>query len=205
VRPSGGALPLLLLSVASGAMDAIAFLGLGGVLTSAMTGNTALLGIAVGRGDVAGAVGSLIALAAFICGIAAAELISGRPRRLYALEIALALAFAAIWQWAFRTHVLIALSALAMGVQGVAARRTIRFGITTIVFTTPLLRIVRTAVRHLTGDAVGTAEAKRARLEGVALVSYAASVAACAFALASDMQWIAWLPALAACAAVCLV
>lgn len=39
---------LALLAVAAGSVDVLAFAGLGGVLPSAMTGNTALLGRALG-------------------------------------------------------------------------------------------------------------------------------------------------------------
>jgi hypothetical protein len=43
---------LALLGFASGSMDALAFFNLGQVFPSAMTGNTALLGLALGQGDV---------------------------------------------------------------------------------------------------------------------------------------------------------
>jgi hypothetical protein len=41
-----------MLGFASGSMDALAFFNLGEVFPSAMTGNTALLGLALGQGDV---------------------------------------------------------------------------------------------------------------------------------------------------------
>ena len=43
---------LALLGFASGSMDALAFFNLGEVFPSAMTGNTALLGLALGQGHV---------------------------------------------------------------------------------------------------------------------------------------------------------
>ena len=45
------ALDLACLSLASGCTDVMTFLNLGDVFTSAMTGNTALLAIAIGRGQ----------------------------------------------------------------------------------------------------------------------------------------------------------
>ena len=46
---------LTLLAVAAGCVDAASFLGLGQVMTAAMTGNTVLLGLALGQADAAGA------------------------------------------------------------------------------------------------------------------------------------------------------
>src|ERR1700757_4452207 len=54
---------LALLGFASGNMDALAFFNLGQVFPSAMTGNTALLGLALGQGDVIAALRPLIAFA----------------------------------------------------------------------------------------------------------------------------------------------
>ena len=50
------------LSFASGCTDVLTFLKLGNVFTSAMTGNTALLAIEIGRSDMAGASRALMAL-----------------------------------------------------------------------------------------------------------------------------------------------
>jgi uncharacterized membrane protein YoaK (UPF0700 family) len=47
-----GDVGLALLGFASGSMDALAFFDLGEVFPSAMTGNTALLGLALGQGNV---------------------------------------------------------------------------------------------------------------------------------------------------------
>src|SRR5437660_11648422 len=66
------ALGLALLSFASGATDVLAFIKLGHLFTSAMTGNTALLAIALGQGHVAAAGRSLTALLGFALGLALA-------------------------------------------------------------------------------------------------------------------------------------
>jgi uncharacterized membrane protein YoaK (UPF0700 family) len=59
------AIALVLLTLGSGATDAIAFLGLGGTFTANMTGNLVLIGL-VGREDYAGtAVRATVACVAF--------------------------------------------------------------------------------------------------------------------------------------------
>ena len=70
---------LLVLAWAAGIMDAVAYLGLG-VFTTMMTGNTALLALAIGRGQLASIVGAGLALAAFSAGAAIGALIAGRRR-----------------------------------------------------------------------------------------------------------------------------
>jgi uncharacterized membrane protein YoaK (UPF0700 family) len=67
-----GDVGLALLGFASGSMDALAFFNLGEVFPSAMTGNTALLGLALGQGDVIAASRPFIAFAGFLAGAAAA-------------------------------------------------------------------------------------------------------------------------------------
>jgi len=68
---------LLVLAWAAGIMDAVAYLGLG-VFTTMMTGNTALLAFAIGRGELASIVGAGLALAAFSAGAAIGGLVAGR-------------------------------------------------------------------------------------------------------------------------------
>ena len=61
---------LSFMAIASSATDVIAFLKLQKVFTSAMTGNTALLGIALGSGDFFAAFNSLIAVMGYLAGVA---------------------------------------------------------------------------------------------------------------------------------------
>lgn len=70
-----------LLAVNSGATDAVSFLALGGVFSSVMTGNMALLGLSVSRLDGALAARSVIALVGYIAGCVVAGRITGSPRR----------------------------------------------------------------------------------------------------------------------------
>jgi ABC-type hemin transport system ATPase subunit len=66
---------LSFLSFASGSTDVLSFVGLTGVLTSAMTGNTAILGLALGQAQLPTASRTFDALAAFLCGVAAGTLL----------------------------------------------------------------------------------------------------------------------------------
>src|SRR5580698_4371536 len=83
---------LVLTAFAAGLVDVLSFAKLGGVFTSAMTGNLALLGFYASTGAVRSAIKSTIALAGFIVGCAIGT-IQGRrqtnrsaARRILALE-----------------------------------------------------------------------------------------------------------------------
>jgi uncharacterized membrane protein YoaK (UPF0700 family) len=143
---------LVLLSFAAGTMDAIAFLALGDVFTSAMSGNTILLGLALGQGQLTAASRSLAAFAGYVVGVAGAAVTLKPPRlgirRTLELELLLLAVFAG-W-WSFRggatppsnPYGLIILSALAMGLQGGIGRAIGATGIPTIVVTSTLTAIV---------------------------------------------------------------
>lgn len=152
-------LALAALALASGVTDVAAFLTLGDVFTSAMTGNTALLGIALSQGRLLSATHSASALLGFMLGasLATAISISNTPdkvdnlsviRPLLLVEILCLSLFAAILTFVGRPgesvllYGLILLSAIGMGVQGVATRQLNSPGINTIVFTSTLLSIV---------------------------------------------------------------
>lgn len=159
-------LGLGLLSAGAGCTDVLAFLKLGELFTSAMTGNTALLAIALGRGHLLAASRSLCALLGFALGVVLATILSGHwesqgrdrrgvVRRLLPVELVFLVACAALWSsrlFAVQGIVLyavIALSALSMGIQAVAARHSNSSGISTIVFTTNLINILAAATRAL--------------------------------------------------------
>src|SRR6266851_9068882 len=59
---------LLVLTWAAGSVDAISYLGLGHVFTAMMTGNTVLLGLAIGQGEILAVLRSVLALAGFVAG-----------------------------------------------------------------------------------------------------------------------------------------
>ena len=151
-----GTLLLLSLSFAAGATDVLSFLDFGGVFTSAMTGNTALLALAIGRGQVLAAAHSLTALFGFVVGALIGEALASSGerslspasvRRLLIVELAAIAACAALWTAVARAadamlYPVILLSAIGMGVQGVAGRLANSVAINTVVFTSVLIRIV---------------------------------------------------------------
>ncbi len=160
-RAEAGDFGLALLSFASGSMDALAFFNLGQVFPSAMTGNTALLGLSLGQGHLIEASRPFIAFAGFLAGAAVASAsvelwlhklsISRAVCPLLALESCLLAAFALAWWFIDRPiagvwlYGLIVAASSGMGIQSVAARLVGRSGITTVVFTSTLTAIVTSA------------------------------------------------------------
>jgi uncharacterized membrane protein YoaK (UPF0700 family) len=142
---------LLILAWAAGSVDAINYLGLGHVFTANMTGNTVFLAISLGEGQVLAASRSVASLIGFCLGAAlGTEVIRrGRKRlgtpgwspvitRAIALEGVILALFATGWYIAgarpdfLAVHVLIVLSALAMGIQSAAI---LRIGVTGVATT----------------------------------------------------------------------
>jgi uncharacterized membrane protein YoaK (UPF0700 family) len=156
---------LALLGLASGVMDALAFFNLSEVFPSAMTGNTALLGLALGQGDMIGASRPVAAFVGFLAGAAAATASLDlwldklpAPRAIFwllALEACLLATFALAWRFIDRPIVgawlysLIVIGSFAMGLQSVAARLVGRPGVTTVVFTSTLTSIVTAATNAM--------------------------------------------------------
>ncbi|GAA5263623.1 hypothetical protein ACOSOMT5_P0043 [Acidiphilium sp. MT5] len=153
------------LAFAAGSADAFAFHRFHDVFTSAMTGNTALLGIALGQGHLIAASRSLAALGGFSAGATLGTFLAdlgakasgaARLRRLLVLEFFLLLLVAL--GWAIAPHPLfhaplyglILIGAMAMGLQSVAARTIDLPGIPTVVFTTTLTMIMMGITRAIT-------------------------------------------------------
>jgi len=131
---------VLLLAWAAGSVDAIGFFGLNHVFTANMTGNTVLLGLSLGQGHGLAALSNIVALVGFAAGVALGALVvnkGGQPgtwdRHVTAalfLETVMLAAFTVIWHIAPQgrqvgsaaLYFLIALSALAMGIQSAAVR-----------------------------------------------------------------------------------
>lgn len=127
---------LLLLAGVSGSIDAMGYLRLGHVLTANMTGNTVLLGIAIGEGKFASVMKSFTALLGFILGVAAGSLlVQGKRKGWFAtfsfsltLEFFLILVMAILWlrfikpNENFALFSCIILSAIAMGLQSATIR-----------------------------------------------------------------------------------
>lgn len=197
---------ILLLSLASGGMDALSFLALG-VFTSAMTGNAALFGLALGQSRMSNASRSALAFAGFAAGVALASAMPSRPRLVLFAEAALLGAFAALWpqrvpaiyapialSQAFLPE-LILLAGVAMGMQSRTARRLNAPGVNTVVFTSTLTEIVGALTDAALGRAPRRIRPQTWRQIG-AFVSYVAG-AGCLGALAVADFKLAAIPALA--------
>jgi uncharacterized membrane protein YoaK (UPF0700 family) len=178
---------LFALTVSSGAVDAISFLALGKVFTAFMTGNFVFLGMAIARHTEAPSiVAVLVPMAGFGLGVYLATLIvtprqnealddneSTRvvwsPRVTHALAVSLLPHFALVLLWistggsptGSTTLGLLALWALAMGMQSAAVRRLDVGGIYTTAATATVIFLSGSfAHRPLSGE-------ERRRLSGV--------------------------------------
>jgi uncharacterized membrane protein YoaK (UPF0700 family) len=175
---------LFLLTLSSGAVDAISFLGLGKVFTAFMTGNIGFLGMAISRNAGApSAIAVLVSMAGFAAGVylatrivappdrAAAQHAEGTPRVVWpgAITFCLGLAllphlgFVTIWlavsgqPGVEATRALLATWALAMGMQSGAVRRLDVSG----VFTTAATATYIFLIGNVAGDRPANLERRR--------------------------------------------
>ena len=198
------------LAVASSSLDVITFLTLDQVFASAMTGNSALLGIAISRGNWVAASKPAIALIGFVIGTATAtaasnaNLSSARQRaalmKLLLLEATCLAIFALARQPSsdgmpiVRHSLLILLCAFSMGIQVVVAKTVGAKGVSTIVFTSTVAAAASSVVNILLGRQSGP----QVRDDTVRQVlSFAAYV--CGAVIAGILAWskfvlLAWLP-----------
>jgi uncharacterized membrane protein YoaK (UPF0700 family) len=72
---------VVLLAFTAGCVDAISYLGLGRIFTANMTGNTVLLGLALGQAQGLAALRSAVALAGYLAGAACGALLIGRAAK----------------------------------------------------------------------------------------------------------------------------
>jgi uncharacterized membrane protein YoaK (UPF0700 family) len=199
---------LALLALASGSSDAVAFLTFGSVFTSAMTGNMALLGIAVSRGQLSDAFQGLSALTGFVVGAATAAAVSEyrgdvgltrELRPLFALEAAYLACFALLWTATRHppegsaVFALIVLSAAAMGIQSVAARRINAPGINTIVFTSTLVSIIMSITTAVVRRARPFVSFAARRQIGI-FFTYTIGVIIAGILRHHELVWVAFLP-----------
>jgi uncharacterized membrane protein YoaK (UPF0700 family) len=158
------------LTVVTGATDAIAFTRLGGVFTSVMTGNMVLLGVGLGRTTWSILSHAGLAVAAFMVGTMVGARIAGAPRpgdqtwprpitTALTCELALFLTVAIVW-WTTGSApstttatVLLAISALALGLQSSAVLRLNVSGLSTTYLTGTLTTLLHTVTvtRRLKG------------------------------------------------------
>ena len=145
---------LIVLTIVTGVVDALAYLRLGHVFVANMTGNVVFLGFAAAGAGGLSVPGSLLALAFFLCGGLAAGRLAGRlgDDRRRGLRAAYGRArllrggrggrsFAGQHLGTGSRYALIALLALAMGVQNATARRLAVADLTTTVLTLTLTGI----------------------------------------------------------------
>ncbi|MBO1414765.1 YoaK family protein [Streptomyces sp. FH025] len=147
-----GPLPplMLLLTVATGVVDAVSYLGLGHVFVANMTGNVVFLGFALAGAPGLSAVNSLVSLAAFLAGALVGGRLGSRTAhrgRLLAIATGLqtALTIGAAVTAALADggadYALIVLLGLGMGLQNAVARRIAVPDLTTTVLTLTLTGI----------------------------------------------------------------
>lgn len=175
--PLGRELVLAGLALSSGAIDAISYLGLGKVFTAFQTGNLVFLGLSLVRAGGPVVWLPLISLAAFAVGVALGTRLlrpahtSRRPwqRALVTLGLAALAEAGFLAGWAAvsgrptggTTEILIAVSALAMGLQSVAV---LSLGLASI-FTTAATATIVGLVSDLAG--IQQVPRERIRLAGV--------------------------------------
>lgn len=152
-----------MLTLGTGAVDAISFLRLGGVFSSVITGNLVLLGLAAGSANGELAAHIVVAGAAFVAGVLCGARLTGPavphhpiwPARVnvsLAAELAVLTVFLGWWVAAGARPDgggqlgLLALAALAMGVQSAAVRAIGITGLSTTYMTGSLTSALATVV-----------------------------------------------------------
>jgi uncharacterized membrane protein YoaK (UPF0700 family) len=156
---------VVVLTVVTGATDAIGFTRLGGVFTSVMTGNMVLLGVSVGRSEGSLAMHAGLALGGYVVGTWVGARVAGRPVReqpvwprpiTSALGVQLAVfAIFGVW-WEVTgghpspeaTYALIAVNAVALGIQSGAVMRFGVPGLSTTYLTGTLTHLVASLNRR---------------------------------------------------------
>ena len=162
---------LLVLTCAAGLVDAISYLEMGHVFTAMMTGNTVLLALAIGQGELMAALRSTLALVTFSAGAAGGAMVLQRGRMrgewpaivtaTLTIEAVVLGVFGVMWHLKGPARpddpvmlVLIALSGIAMGIQAAAVRHLGVPGVASTYITGTLTSLMAelatgTASRHL--------------------------------------------------------
>jgi uncharacterized membrane protein YoaK (UPF0700 family) len=209
-RSGRASLGLAWLSLASGCTDVLSFLKLGDLFASAMTGNSALLAIALARGQMLPASRSLTALVGFMLGASLATLIrlrgreqqnaTRRLRSLLLTEIVLLGGCAALCSVSAdpiqgkALYCVILLFAVSMGVQGAAARHVNVSGISTVVFTSVLISMAVSITTRLVGRADPSVPAAGARAHVSTFAAYLIGAALAAVMVSHALGWLVWIP-----------
>ncbi|GAA3004542.1 YoaK family protein [Kitasatospora sp. NPDC127116] len=190
------ALALFALTLVSGLIDAVSYLGLGHVFTANMTGNVVVVAFALAGAPGFSVVGSLTSLAAFLLGagvagrIATRQGATRRPARLraaFALEAVLHAAAAAVLfvrsPEGFAQYAVIALLALAMGIRNATVR-----GLGVPDLTTTVLTLTLTGLAADSRPAGGTAPRQRRKILSV-VTMLAGAVPGALLVLHGQIAW----------------
>lgn len=151
---------LILLASVAGSVDVMSYYRLDHVFTANMTGNTILLGLAIGQGKLASSLHSLAALAGFFTGTVAGALIVENKKKGWSYYITLSVGIecfiifilALIWFESGTTlrdpilYISILLSAIAMGLQSATIRHLNIPGVVTTFITGTITSIGMSAV-----------------------------------------------------------
>ncbi len=216
--PAPSHLGLAFMALSSGSLDVIAFLLLGHVFASAMTGNAALLGIALSDGNWLSASQPATALLGFIAGASFASIlfdpkqVSARRasiiRTLLVIEAGCLVVFAILWMAtnhppASAAHyTLILVCSFAMGIQGIAAKYIHAPGLNTIVFTSTLVAIVSATVQLLLGRETGAELKSETRFQASVFAAYGIGAVIAGLLYWSGFAYLMWLPAVAVIASI---
>jgi uncharacterized membrane protein YoaK (UPF0700 family) len=178
---------VVVLAVVSGATDAIGFLGLGGAFTSVMTGNMVLVGLGAGRQDGTLVSHASLAIAAFVVGCVIGARVAGTAQkgdpvwpaavtRALMVEFVVLVAFGIGWELTgghpeaqASQLLLLALNAIALGIQSSTTQRFGVSGLSTTYLTGTLTSVV---IRLTSGgalrDATGSLQILAALIIGAA-------------------------------------
>ena len=202
---------LLVLTCGAGLVDAISYLELGHVFTAMMTGNTVLLALAIGQGEVMAALRSTLALVTFSVGAAGGAMVLRRGRApgewppivtaTLAIEAVALGAFAALWHARgpaagddAQTLSLIALSGLAMGIQAAAVRHLGVPGVASTYITGTLTSLM--------AELVTDSASRHLRLLASVFLVYGSGALIGAVLHARSSSLLAWLPCVCVAAVV---
>jgi uncharacterized membrane protein YoaK (UPF0700 family) len=172
---------VLLLACVAGSVDAVSYMSLGHVFTANMTGNTVLLGLALGQAESQAVARSSLALIGFLAGAFLGAWVSGRGQRggvwspavtvTLVVEAALLAVLVVVWHRAgdldfnqATEAVLILLSALAMGIQSAVGRRLNISGIATTYITGTLTSLMARLTAEMRGASASEANRERSGL-----------------------------------------
>ncbi|MFD8478004.1 YoaK family protein [Kitasatospora sp. NPDC059673] len=187
------ALALFGLTMASGLIDAVSYLGLGHVFTANMTGNVVVIAFALAGAPGFSVAASVTSLGAFLLGaVLAGRFTTGRPtgrlRAALALEVALhgaaaAVAFAWSVEGSAARYAVITLGAVAMGIRNGTVRALGVPDLTTTVLTLTLTGLA--ADSRLAG---GAAPRQRRRILSVATM-LAGAIPGAVLVLHGQLAW----------------